>query len=211
MSYAIVTKDVTKAAAFIAQGRAVAVPTGTSYALAVDAMQGHALQRLRNLKKRPQEKTFTVFLADKLWEQFLMLSPEEEHLLAKYQNQALTLLVVPRESLQHLAHDGRVALRVIDHPTMAALAQAAAVPLTATSANVAGEEPCFSVEEIQKKFPGILDASDPPVAPAGPTVYDLSLAAILDGGTLTHHQPTTIAASHHGKITIVRQGELRLN
>lgn len=207
----MVTQDVEQAVTFIAQGRVVAVPTGTSYALAVDAMQGHALQRLRNLKKRPQEKTFTIFLREELWEHFLDLAPQERQLLKQYQNKALTLLVTPKESLKYLAQDGRVGLRVIDHPLMAALAEATNVPLTATSANIAGEEPCFSVEEIQKKFPGILDANDPAVAPAGATVYDLSLAAIIDGGTLTVRKPTTIAASHHGKITIVRQGELRLN
>lgn len=207
----MVTKNIEQAAAFIAQGRAVAFPTGTSYGLAVDALQGHALQRLRNLKKRPQEKTFTIFLTERLWEKFLVLTPEEERLLGEHQNHALTLLVTPCESLQHLAQDGRVGLRVVDHPLMAALAEATNVPLTATSANVAGEEPCFSVADIQKKFPGLLDASDPDVAPAGSTIYDLSLAAILDGGTLTHHQPTTIARVVNRKVTIVRQGELPLS
>lgn len=210
MSYAVVTKDSAQAASFIAQGRVVAFPTGTSYGLAVDALQGHALQRLRNLKKRPDDKTFTIFLREELWEKFLDLAPAERQLLKYYQNQALTLLVTPKESLKHLAQDGRVGLRVIDHPSMTALAEAANVPLTATSANVAGEEPCYSIEEIQKKFPGILDANDPTVAPAGATVYDLSLAAIIDGGTLAVRKPTTIARVTNGHVEIIRQGELSL-
>lgn len=211
MSYATVTKDIGHVATFIAEGRAVAFPTGTSYGLAVDALQGHALQRLRNLKQRPAEKTFTIFLREELWEKFLDLTTKEQKLLAKYQNQALTLLVTPRDSLQHLAQDGLIGLRVIDHPLMAALAQAVDVPLTATSANVSGANPCFSVEEVEKAFPGILDPSDPAIAPAGPTTYDLSLAAIVDGGTLPRRQPTTIARITDGAIIIVRQGELTLS
>jgi|SRR3989344_1233333 len=211
MGYAQVTSDVAAAAQYIKQGRVVAFPTGTSYGLAVDAFQGHALQRLRILKQRPEEKTFTVFMRRDLWPQFLLLTAEEQTLLEKYANQPLTLLVQATAALEHLAQDGRIGLRVIDHPLMAALAQAVAVPLTATSANVSGEEPCFSPAAITETFPGILDPTDPAIAPAGPTTYDLSLAAILDGGALPVCQPTTVAQLVDGQIKIIRQGGLTLS
>lgn len=211
MSYAIITQDVAQAANYLAQGRVAAFPTGTSYGLAVDALQGHALQRLRNLKRRPpQEKTFTVFLHEDLWGKFLRLQSSEEQLLRRYHKQALTLLVTPQPSLLHLAQDGRIGLRVIDHPLMAALAGAVEVPLTATSANVAGEPPRFTVAEVARAFPGLLDPTDPAIAPAGPTTYDLSLACILDGGDLPHKPPTTIARLEGDQTVIVRQGELTL-
>lgn len=210
MGFAIVTKDIAVAAAAIAEGRVVAFPTGTSYGLAVDALQGHALQRLRTLKKRPDEKTFTVFMRRDLWQKFLVLTAAEQSLLEKYANQALTLLVEPKPGLAHLAQDGLIGLRVIDHPLMAALAQAASVPLTATSANVSGGEPCYSPAAIDALFPGILDPTDPAIAPAGPTTYDLSLAAILDGGTLPVRKPTTIARLSDGQFNVIRQGELQV-
>lgn len=195
-------------------GRLVAFPTGTSYGLVADTQQGWALQRLRNLKNRPQEKTFTLFMQDGLWDQFLELTPDELTLLQKNTNQPLTLLVKPAASLAHLAQDGLVGLRVIDHPLMRELAEAVEVPLTATSANRHGEPACFSPAEIMKAFANPLPADrlgeeDP--RGAVDTTYDLSLAAILDGGDLPIKKPTTIAKVVGDTIQIIRPGVLTIS
>lgn len=181
------------------QGRIVAFPTGTAYGLAADVLQGFALQRLRNLKNRPPEKSFTVFLNEALWDEFFELTPEEKKLLWAHQNQPLTLLVRPRPSLEHLARDGRVGLRVIDHPLMQELADEFNGSLTATSANKSGEIPSYSPEAIEKTFPWKIDDHD---------TYDLSLAAIIDAGELPPNPPTTIAVLAGDKISIIRQGKL---
>lgn len=176
----------------------MAFPTGTSYGLAVDPRQGFALERLRLLKNRPEEKTFTLFMPATLWNQYLNLTSPERDLLARTENQPLTLLVRPQDSLTHLAKDGRVGLRVIDHPMMYELAQAFNGPLTATSANKSGEAPCYSSESIIKLFSGMLDE----------TTYDLSLGYILDGGNLPPRSPSTIAKIVDDKVEIIRKGGL---
>jgi L-threonylcarbamoyladenylate synthase len=209
--YATITKDSSKAGEVLRQGRVVAFPTGTSYGLAVDALQGHALQRLRNLKRRPAEKTFTVFIDPELVESFIEVTAEERALLAHLSRQPLTLLVKPKESLAHLAQAGVIGLRVIDHPLMAALAQVARVPLTATSANVAGGAPCFTPACVLQTFPGLLpsdrlDEADPQGARG--TTYDLSLGVVLDGGHLPASEPTTIAKLVGEKVEIIRPGKL---
>lgn len=193
------TTDVSRAISCIQEGRVVAFPTGTSYGLAADALQGHALQRVRNLKKRPQEKTFTIFLDENLLDKYLDLRIEEKNILDRYSNTALTLLVKPKESLMHIAQDGLVGIRVIDHPVMRELAERAGVPLTATSANISGEPACYDVACIEASFPGKVG-----------TTYDLSLACILDGGTLRSGLISTIAQLENGKLKIVRQGALVL-
>ena len=193
------TTDVSSAAEYIRDGRIVAFPTGTSYGLAVDALQGHALQRLRNTKKRPEEKTFTIFLDESLWDQYLDITQAEKNILHRYANTALTLLVKPKEPLMHIAQDGLVGLRVIDHPVMAELAEKAGVPLTATSANVSGQDACYDEECIERSFPGKVG-----------TTYDLSLACILDGGDLRPGLVSTIAKLKNGELEIVRQGALML-
>ncbi|MCE9643533.1 MAG: L-threonylcarbamoyladenylate synthase [Candidatus Andersenbacteria bacterium] len=193
------TTDVSSAVQYIRDGRIVAFPTGTSYGLAVDALQGHALQRLRNAKRRPEEKTFTIFLDESLWDQYLDITQAEKNMLHRYANTALTLLVKPKESLMHLAQDELIGLRVIDHLMMAELAEKAGVPLTATSANVSGQDACYNEECIEKSFPGKIG-----------TTYDLSLACILDGGSLRKGLVSTIAKLENGKIVIVRQGALML-
>lgn len=189
----------------------MAFPTGTSYGLAVDALQGWAVQRLRNLKKRPTEKTFTIFMPPTLYDQFLELTPIDRQILTALHKKPLTLLVRAGWELAHLAQDGLVGLRVIDHPLMEKLAQSMTVPLTATSANRAGEPACLSPAEIQHVFlnplPDHLLGEKNPRGTTG-TTYDLSLAAILDGGTLPPTEPTTIARVDQGKVSIIRQGTL---
>ena len=210
--YVTITKDSNKALEILKQGRVAAFPTGTSYGLAVDALQGHALQRLRNLKRRPAEKTFTVFMDPSLYDTFLELTGAERALLKQLRQKPLTLLVKPKQSLVHLAQDDLIGLRVIDHPLMAALAERAGVPLTATSANLAGGPPCFSPDGVLKTFPGrlpdeYLDEENP--AGSHGTTYDLSLGVILDGGNLPVSEPTTIAKLvDDDAIEIIRLGGL---
>ena len=214
--YAAITSDVERAVNTIAAGRVVAFPTGTSYGLAVDALQGHALQRLRNIKLRPQEKTFTVFMKPALWHKYLNLTAEETDFLHQHQNQAITLLVEPRQSLMHLSQNGRLGLRVIDHPIMEALADAVNVPLAATSANISGQAACHDLQCLEKSFPGKLtdellkvhEDRDPRGSQG--TTYDLSLGCILDGGTLPVSKPSTIVKLAGANIGIVRPGKVQL-
>ena len=206
------TKDIQVAADVIASGRVVAFPTGTSYGLAADALQGHALQRLRNLKGRDVEKTFTIFLRENVWNEFLQLTDDERNFLHKHKNQAITLLVKPVPAFEYLAQDGRIGLRVIDHPVMESLAQAVSVPLTATSANISGTPACYDIECIQQNFPGLLDPADTrhgDITRAGHTTYDLSLGAILDAGVLpTEGVSTIIRLADDGAPVIIRPGNV---
>lgn len=193
------TTDIGRGVEIIREGRVAAVPTGTAYALAVDTLQGHALQRLRNLKKRPQEKSFTVFLDPALLDEYFDITPAQREFLKQNENKPLTLLLRPRQAIAHLAgENGRVGLRIIDHPMMREVASAAAVPLTATSANVSGGAPCYSPDCIIKTFP--------PVQPDGST-YDLSLGIVLDAGDLPPERISTIVAlAENGSVEIIRSG-----
>ena len=189
----------------------MAFPTGTTYGLAVDALQGHSLQRLRNLKQRPEEKTFTVFLKESLYSTFLDLTEKELSLIKKMKNQSLTLLIKPKPPLEHLQKENHIGLRIVDHPLMQQLAESVDVPLTATSANISNAQPCLSAACIQKQFPGLLDPKEKAygdIEPAGPTTYDLSLGCILDGGNLPETQPSTIAKISNGNIEIIRPGSV---
>src|SRR3989344_1366371 len=213
--YAPLTKNIEQAVDIIRQGRGVAFPTGTSYGLAADALQGHALQRVRNLKHRPADKALTVYMDPSLYEAHLELTAAEKDFITKNAGQAITLLVKPKASLGHLAQDGRIGLRFIDHPLMAALAEAARVPLTATSANISDTPACFDIACLKKNFPGRLpdehlrwyEPAD--LAGAKDTTYDLSLGCMVDGGTLPARQASTIIRLDCEKITVIRPGKAK--
>ncbi len=194
------TTDISKAVKVIQEGRVVAFPTGTSYGLAVNALFGHGLQRLRNIKKRPQEKTFSVFMKDSLWDTYLTITDKEKDILHQFSHTALTLLVRPKPQLEHIAQDGLIALRVIDSEIMQQLADSTNLPLTATSANISGEDAIYNPDEIETAFPG-----------KDGTSYDLSLGCILDGGNLQPGNISTVAKYEKGEFTIIRQGSLHLS
>ena len=139
-------------------------------------------------------------MAEALWETYLELSPLERVFLQQHAGAALTLLVQPSASLAHLAHEGKIGLRVIDHPLMQALAESTQVPLTATSANSAGEPACYDVHCISAAFPGKQD-----------TTYELSLGCILDGGTLLSKSASTVAQLTDSGVRIIREGALVLH
>lgn len=210
-TYAPITNDIGFATDIIQQGRVVAVPTGTSYGLAADALQGHALQRVRNLKGREQKNPFSVFIAAEYINVYFKLSVKERELFDSYKTQALTLLLTPKEPARHLAHEGLVAVRMIDHPLMQELATSAQVPLTATSANISGQDPCFDTVCIQKSFPGLLEPTDTrhgDITRAGTTTYDLSLGAIIGDQVLPKRKPTTLAKVVGDEVVVLRQGEV---
>ncbi len=179
-------------------GRVVAFPTGTSYGLAADIAQGFALQRVRNLKKRPQDKTFTVFMNDSLWDEYLVLNRTSRTYLERLNGHPVTVLIKSKPNLAHLAQDGLVGVRLIDHPLMRDLAAGFSYPLTATSANPSGADPCLSTDCLCQTFPR--EVAD--------HVYDLSLAGYIDGGTLASSQSSTIIRPEKSGYTIVREGAL---
>jgi L-threonylcarbamoyladenylate synthase len=198
-----VTTDIAYAADIIRQGRVVAFPTGTAYGLAVDALQGFALQRLRNLKQRPEEKSFTVCIRPDLWDDFVQLSNVERQLMQALHGKSITMLVTAQKPLHHLAQAGRIGLRLVDHPLMQQFVESVSVPITATSANLSGQPSCFSPQAIETAFPLVADG----------TTYTLSLGAILDGGTLPERAASTIMCVNRDGATaeIVRVGVVSAN
>lgn len=188
--------DSAKAIPYIQEGRIVALPTGTSYGLAADALQGNALQRLRNLKKRPQDKVFTVFLRLEILSAYFITTPAEDMLIHRLTGKPVTILLRPTKALEHIAHNGLVGLRLIDHPLMQQLADLANVPLTATSANLAGQPPCHTPDCIRQAFPWQIEDA----------TYDLSLAAILDAGELPPSSSSTILKQDADSLKVIRPG-----
>ncbi len=203
---ASLTTNISEAVAAIQSGRVVAFPTGTSYGLGADALQGHAIQRVRNLKARPADKALTVCMKPELYDTYFSLTEAEASLIQKYTGQAVTVLLTPQESLAYLSQNGKVGLRMVDHPMMKELVQQLDVPITATSANISGQESCYDTKCIQDSFPGIVkpEGEDPTLG----TTYDLSLAVILDAGQLPSTPASTLVSVEDGKLQVLRQGSV---
>ncbi len=132
-----------RAAALIAEGLCIAVPTETVYGLAADATNGTAVARIYEIKGRPSFNPLIVHvrnLADA--QAFAEFDDQALKLATTHWPGPLTLVLplLPDSGIATLVTAGlsTIALRCPAHPAMQALLTASGRPLAAPSANASG-------------------------------------------------------------------------
>jgi len=149
-----------EAAAALADGAVVAVPTDTVYGLAVDPTQPEAIERLFACKERPTDVPLPILVAGH--EQVALVAGDLEvaaaDLAARYWPGPLTL-VVPRRPGFTVDLGGppaarqTVGVRLPDHPFVVALCELLG-PLAVTSANLHGAPPATTADDVLAAFAG---------------------------------------------------------
>jgi len=142
------------ALAALAAGEAIVYPTETFYALGVDALSLKALERLFAIKGREPDKPVALIAAD-LTMAFAVareVSAGARVLAEAFWPGPLTLVLPARDGIPAalIGADGGVGVRVSSHPIARALAAGLRGPLTATSANLAGEPPAVEPEATRR-------------------------------------------------------------
>jgi L-threonylcarbamoyladenylate synthase len=180
-----------QAARLLKSGAVVAFPTDTLYGLAADANNPRAVEAVFALKGRAHESALPLIAADRsqVEAQVGSLSPRARRLADAFWPGPLMLIVDALPTIASAVHGGRgrVAVRVPNHRVACALARLAAVPLTATSANVSGQPAAVTADEVVSSFGDRL----PLVVDAGPT----------PGGA-----PSTIIDASDDELRLVRPG-----
>lgn len=157
------------AAAIVAQGGCVAVPTETVYGLAADATDGAAVAGIYAAKGRPSFNPLIVHVADRaMAERLGRFGPQAAALADAFWPGPLTI-VVPRTAdcpVASIATAGldTIALRCPAHPAMQALIAASGRPLAAPSANASGGVSPTTAAHVLAS----LDGRVPLVIDAGP-------------------------------------------
>jgi len=134
-----------EAGRIIREGGLVIFPTETVYGVATNCDHEPALKALREIKGRPQDKPFSVAIANKeAIEAFCeKLDIKVYKIIDAFWPGPLTV-VVP-------THDGKtVGLRMPDHPVALELIRYAGCPVAAPSANKHGETPPATCDEALK-------------------------------------------------------------
>ena len=146
---------VDEAARCLVAGGLVAYPTETVYGLGADATQSEAVERLLAEKGRRAGRGLSVLVADaaalETWGAPL---PAAARALARRFWPGPLTLVVPAEATRMgaVATARGVGFRCSSHPTAAALARAAAVPVVSTSCNRSGSPACVTADEVARTF-----------------------------------------------------------
>ncbi len=171
-----------EAAQCLRSGGIVAIPTDTVYGLGADPFNASAVQKLYTFKGRPDGKPIPLILssvedihsvAQNLPEFFF-------HLTDRFWPGGLTIVVESKDLLPVLTAGGNtVGVRIPDNPLLLQILQAFGGPMAITSANLSGELPATSVQEIGEELASridvIVDGGKTP-GPVPSTVYDISVS-----------------------------------
>lgn len=181
--------DIDDAVAAIRDGDLIIYPTETCYGLGCDALDRDAVERVYAAKQRPREKKLTVVVADMaMAEEYCVLSDVERRICEAFMPGPLTLITEKRENVPDLLND-QFAFRVPDHDVAQALPRRAGVPVVATSANISGQGPHYTVDTISGSVRSAADA-------------------VIDAGTLPRRRSSTIVTVADGAVDVVRAGPI---
>jgi tRNA threonylcarbamoyl adenosine modification protein (Sua5/YciO/YrdC/YwlC family) len=180
-------------------GNVAALPTDTFYGLAVDPVNLRAVERIYEIKTRARHKPLSLLISDtsQAYELSRELDTAFDRLAERFWPGPLTIVVKAgtRLPLRVTAHTGNVALRVPEAAIPRAVVEKLGVPITATSANLAGRQECTHalgvLDQLGAQIPLIVDGG--PTARALPTtIVDLSGGGnswmILREGAIPTHE-----------------------
>jgi L-threonylcarbamoyladenylate synthase len=188
--------DIEQAAAFLRQGKLVAIPTETVYGLAGNALDVKAVSSIFQTKNRPSFDPLILHVASlEQVSPFVSEFPEKLKRLAEaFWPGPLTLLLPRKSIVPDLVTSGldRVAVRVPNHPLTLALLAQLDFPLAAPSANPFGY--------ISPTQAGHVDAQ-----------LGTQIPYILDGGACAVGLESTIVGMEGEQVIIYRLGGLELS
>jgi tRNA threonylcarbamoyl adenosine modification protein (Sua5/YciO/YrdC/YwlC family) len=189
----ITDSDMAPAAEIIRRGGLVAVPTETVYGLAAGGLDAAAVQKIYDVKNRPETKPISLLVTGvEDAEKFCRDIPTAAYVLAaKFWPGPLTMVLYKRANVPEIVTAGgdTVGVRCPDHPKTLGIIRLAGVPLAAPSANLSGEPSPKNVGDVLKTFDGKIECA-------------------VDGGPCTVGIESTIVDMTADPPRILRQGGL---
>ena len=180
------------------QGGLVVFPSDTVYGLAVDPTNPEAVKKLLRIKSRQIDKAVSVLVADQaMAEKYVVLSLAAKNFYQNFLPGPFTVIskiktpswIDPRI----YAANKTLGVRIPDYPFLIKLTRYFDRPFTATSANISGKKPHYTVEGFLKtlsaKRKGLIDL-------------------VIDAGKLPYRKPSTVVDFSEGEIKQLRAGDL---
>jgi L-threonylcarbamoyladenylate synthase len=175
----------------IKKGGVVVFPTDTVYGIGCDPYNNDAVNKIYKVKGRQKMKYLPVLaFSKKDVESIAFFDDISEKIADKFWPGPVTLLlqVKDKKIAKSLGLEGKIAVRVPNHPSALALLEKCRL-LVGTSANFSGQSPFDDSGEIVEKFSG----------------YDI----LLDGGKIPNSGESTIVEVVGNELKIVREGKIK--
>lgn len=186
------SKIVNEAVDVLRAGGLVIMPTETTYAIAVDATNEEAVQKVFQIKKRPTERAIPILVSDHyMIEEYAQISDLAKHLMNAFMPGPLSLVVPYKDNTglaKSLSAKG-VSFRIPGDDIARAIVADLEKPITTTSANISGSEPLYMVDQVKSTF-------------------SQSVNLIMDRGDLPPRLPSTVLDLQGAAPVIVRQGPI---
>ena len=178
----------------LAEGRVLAVPTESSYGLAVDPRSAAGVDAIYGIKERERGKPLPVVAADLAQALDLGIEANEAVRMAEAHWPAALTVVAPLRpdaSVPSAAGGRTLAVRVPAHERLRGLLRALAHPLTATSANRSGEPPICERAALEPILGG-------------------TGAFVVGGETTPGGPPSTVVSWSSAGLRVLRRGRFDL-
>ncbi len=143
-----------QAIAVIGRGELLIYPTEAVYGIGCDPEELPAMEAIWRLKQRPLVKGL-ILIASELDQLTGWIDPEQplEHILPSWPGPETWIMPAAQQRLNHpIVRDGHVAVRISSHPVVRALCDGLRACLTSTSANISGQPPARTLEDVEQFF-----------------------------------------------------------
>ena len=150
--------DLERAIRVLENGGVIVIPTDTLYGLAADVFNIAAIDRVFDIKGRPEGLALPVLVSG--WEQVAKTAknvpPQAQALAERFWPGALTMVVAKAAGLPDrlTARGPTVAVRMPDHSTPIQLINGLGGPITGTSANISGGADPLTLAELTDQLGG---------------------------------------------------------
>ena len=185
-------KAIKEAAAIIKAGGLVVYPTETVYGLGASAFSRIAVLKVFAAKKRPLDNPLSVAVKDiKQADEIAYVNTAARKLAKVFLPGPLTIVLKKKANLpkELTSGSGKVGIRIPRNEIAIRLIELAG-PITATSANISGQQPITTADEARKQLAGRVDF-------------------VLDGGpSQIGVESTVVDVSEEGKCEILRDGAI---
>ena len=182
-----------KAAEILARGGVALFPTDTLYCLGADALSNEAVDAVYAIKGRNEGKPMHALVADMaMAEKYAEVSDDARLLAERSPRGKVTFICKRKKGFDTGICRGidTFGFRIPDSELCTEILRAYGKPVTATSANRAGEAPLRSVEKILEQLGGA----------AG------GIGLVIDGGEVPPSEPSTVVDLSGSRPVILREG-----